>query len=59
MFGVHVHLNCVLMGQFYKGIISYNSFVKFIVKALWSHNITILYQNMCYNNIWYKGTALY
>ena len=33
----------------------YNSFVKFQVK----HNMTVLYPNLCSNEVCYKGTALY
>ena len=38
---------------------SYNSFVKFNLKTIGSHKITMLYPNLCYNVVFYKGTALY
>ena len=37
---------------------SYNSFVKFHVKKFGSHNMTVLYPNLCYNEpheVCYKG----
>ena len=37
----------------------YNSFVKFHSKKFGSHNITVFDQNLCYNEVCYKGTALY
>ena len=38
---------------------SYNSFVKFHGKKFGSHNMTVLYSNPCFNEVCYKGTALY
>ena len=38
---------------------SYNSFVKLHGKKFGSHNMTLLYPNLCYNEVCYKGTALY
>ena len=39
---------------------SYNSFVKFCGKKnIGGHNITVLYPNLCYSKLCYKGTALY
>ena len=38
---------------------SYNSFVKFHGKIFSSHNVTVLYSNLWYNKVCYKGTALY
>ena len=38
---------------------SYNSFVKFHGKKFGSHNMTVLYPNLCYNKVCYKGSALY
>ena len=57
-------MNCVIKGQFYKGIIGisffpYNSFEKFHGKKIGSHSMTVLYPNLCYNEVCYKGTALY
>ena len=66
MYGVHRN------GQCYKGTISqrnyrkmtiqwsfsYDSFVKFHAKKFGSHNITVLYPNLCYNKVCYKGTIL-
>ena len=37
---------------------SYNFFVKFHVKKMWA-TIPVLYQNMFYNEVCYKGSALY
>ena len=38
---------------------SYNSVVKFHIKMKnGSHNMTVLYPNLCYNKVCYKGTAL-
>ena len=57
------------MGQFYKRkyrkmtilwSFSYNSFIKFPWKKKFgSHNMAELYANLCYNEAFYKGTALY
>ena len=38
---------------------SYNSFVKFHGKKIWSHNMTVVYTNACFNDVCYKGTALF
>ena len=39
---------------------STNSFVKFHGKnKYWSHNMTVLYPNPCYDKVRYKGTAFY
>ena len=38
---------------------SYNSFIKFQGKKCGSHNITLLYPNLCDNEVCCKGTALY
>ena len=38
---------------------SYDSFVKFCGKKFGSHNMTMLYPNPCYNEVCFKGTALY
>ena len=38
---------------------SFNSFVKFHGEKIWSHNITVLYANLCYNQVCYEKTALY
>ena len=38
---------------------SYNSFVKFHGKKFGIHNITLLYPNLCYNEMCYKGTEMY
>ena len=38
---------------------SYNSFVKFYGKKFRSHIMTIVYSNLCDNEVRYKGTALY
>ena len=37
---------------------SYNSFVKLYGKTFRSH-MSVLYHNPCYNEVHYKGTALY
>ena len=36
-----------------------NSFVKCDGKKFGSHSMTVLYLNQCYNEMYYKGTALY
>ena len=38
---------------------SYNSFVKFTIKFFGSHNMTMLYLQMCCNEVLYKGILLY
>ena len=38
---------------------SYDSFVKFHGKKLGSQNMSVLHPNSCYNEVCYKGTALY
>ena len=38
---------------------SYNSFVKFHVKKFGSHNMTMSYLNLFYNEVCYKETSLY
>ena len=39
---------------------SYNSIVIFHDKNIWEpQRVTVLYQNLCYNEVCYKGTALY
>ena len=38
---------------------SYNSFVKFHGTIFGSHTMTMLKPNQCYNEVCYKGTALY
>ena len=40
-------------------LFSYTSFVKFYGKKIRSHKITVLYQNLCYNEVGIKKTALY
>ena len=42
-------------------ILSYDSFVRFHGKKLWSHKITVtvLHPNPRYIKVFYKGTALY
>ena len=65
---------CVIKGQFFKRIIglyslsfSYNSIVKFHDKKKniyiyiyhRSHNMAMLYQDQCYNEVFYKETALW
>ena len=53
----------ILQSNYRKMIIlwsfSYNSFVKLNGKKMRGHNITMLYPNLCYNEVCYKGTALY
>ena len=59
----------VIMQQFYKmkyrkmiilWSFSYNSFIKFPwEKKFGNHNMAVLYPNLCYNEVCYKGTALY
>ena len=34
-------------------------FVKIHGKQFESHNMAVLYQNVCYNEVCYKGTAMY
>ena len=41
------------------GSFSYNCFVKFMVRKFWSYNMTMLYLNLCFNEMCYEGTALY
>ena len=38
---------------------SYHSFVKSNDKKFGSRIMTVLYPNLCYNEVCYKGTALY
>ena len=37
----------------------FNLFVKFHGNKYVSHNMAMLYPNPCYNEVCYKGTALY
>ena len=38
---------------------SYNSFAKFHGKKIGHHNMSMLYPNQCYNEVFYKGAAVY
>ena len=59
----HVIKGTILKRNYRKMTISwsffYNSFVKFHGKNNWEPQMTILYPNPCYNEVCYKGTALY
>ena len=51
-----------IMRNYLKMTISYkycNSFVKLYGGKNGSHNMTMLYPNLCYNEVCYKGTALF
>ena len=60
-------VNCVIKGQFQKEIIGKwpfmvifcNFVVKFHGKKIGSQNMIMLYPNLCYNKVCYKGTSLY
>ena len=49
---------CILQKNYREMTITYNSFVKFLGKNFRSH-MTMLYPNLCYNEVCYKGTVLY
>ena len=38
---------------------SYNIFVKFHGKKIVSYNMTLIYPNLCYDEVCYKETAMY
>ena len=40
-------------------LFSYNSFVKLYGKTFRSHNMSVLYDYPCYNEVHYKGSALF
>ena len=50
-------MNSAIKGQFYKRFIS-NSIVKFHGNKIWELNVIVLYPNLCYNEVCYKGTAM-
>ena len=68
-----IGMECVINESCYKGTMllrnsrkmtilwsfSYNSCIKFTGKKIGCHNMTVLYPNPCYNEVCYKGTALY
>ena len=39
-------------------VFSYSSFEKLHVKKIGSHNMSVLYPVLCYNEVYYKGAAL-
>ena len=67
--GPHYKISCyegtILLRNYWEMMISwsisYNSFGKFHVKKNWEPqcNMTVLYPNLCYNEVHYKETALY
>ena len=38
---------------------SYNSLQNSMVKNFGHHNMSVLYPNQCYNEVFYKGTVVY
>ena len=69
----YIGTDCVISELCYKGTILqsndrkitiswsffYDSFENSMVKKIWSYNMTLLYTNLCYNDVCFKGTALY
>ena len=63
----YIRMDHVIKGHFVKGlqendhlmVIFHNFFVKFHGKIFGSHNIAVLYPNLYYNKVCYKGISVY